>query len=516
MRVPESARRSSGSSSSDGPSQLLTREIVDFTRSASRQYHRAHTSARDVFVDVYSNALALGVVLMIAVSFVLTLRDELAGRSLGDTDLVAARWQVVPADVVWLVLTCLALVGIMSLARRLGPVTVTRAEGAWWLPLPIGRGRMVLPAFRRRLMASGGIAFLAYVPFSVLTSPDRSPTVHASSALVFGVGAVLAVAGAAILQLRPSASPTPRTWIVLGLVPVALLPFLTATAWPLVLVLITAAVLLAQVIPRVGDVPGVELQRGGAVSGHAAASIFFVDTNELRRALTSPPRHSASRRGRRYYARPTHSAVAALVRADVVAFLRLQPLPIAALTWWGICLGLALLTPALPVVVVLGVVLVAGCSVSAGTGTVARRIAVVAELDTLLPISPFLVRCSRILMPALAMVLWMGALVAVLVGLGAGPASLVLLGVIAGPGMGAGAVRAATRPPTDWSTPPVETPFGPVPQGQAASLLSGTDITVVAMIPILLALYLGAVHPWLLIAQVIASAVAVLVQASAR
>ncbi len=516
MQVPDSTRPSSVTS--DAASQVPGQDVVAFTRAASRRYNRARTSAGDLFVDLYSNALALGIVLMIAVSFILALRDELAARSLGDTDLVAARWQVLPDDVVWLVLTYLALLGITSMARRLGPVTVNRAEGAWWLPLPIGRGRMVLPSFRVRLLASGGAAFLAYLPFSVLTSPDRSPWEHASSAMTFGVGAVLAVAGAAILQLRPLASRGQRTLIILGLVPVALLSCLEAVPWPLVLVLIAAAGLLSFVIPRVGDVPGVELQRGGAVSGHAAASIFFVDTNELRRALTSPPRHSANRRGQRFYARPTRSAVAALVRADVVAFLRLQPLPIAALIWWGVCLGLALLTPALPVVVVLVVVLVAGCSVSAGTGTVARRTAVVPELDTLLPVSPVPVRCSRMLMPAVAMTAWMGALIAVFVGLGAGPASLVLLGVIAGPGMGAGAVRAATRPPTDWSAPPVETPFGPVPQGQTASLLSGTDITIVAMIPVLLALYLGAVHPWLLLAQCVASAgavaVAVTVQAS--
>ncbi|BBE21361.1 hypothetical protein MN0502_02440 [Arthrobacter sp. MN05-02] len=47
-----------------------------------------------------------------------------------------------------------------------------------------------------------------------------------------------------------------------------------------------------------------------------------------------------------------------------------------------------------------------------------------------------------------------------------------------------------------------------------SSLLHGTDMTVLAMIPVLLALYLGTVTPWLILAQSIASIVAVIAQAT--
>jgi hypothetical protein len=40
------------------------------------------------------------------------------------------------------------------------------------------------------------------------------------------------------------------------------------------------------------------------------------------------------------------------------------------------------------------------------------------------------------------------------------------------------------------------------------------DMTILAMVPVLLALYLGAVHPWLILAQIIASTTAIIVQAS--
>lgn len=491
-----------------------SRAVVDFTRARTRQYNRARSSVRDLFIDVYSNALAAVCVLMMAGSLIVALRDELTDRNRGEAGLAAATWHVLPAEVLWVVLTYLALVGIALIARRVGPVTVSRAQAAWWLPLPVDRRPMVLPAFRGRLVLVGVVASAAYVPFSVLTALDRSPWAHAGSAVTFGAGALLAVAGAAILRLAPGSARVFRAAVLVGLLPVAVLPFLAPSAWSLVVVLTVAGIVLAYLLPRLGDVPGAELQRGGAVSGHAAASIFLIDVNELRRALAAEPRPGTSRRGARFYAKPTRRAVTAVVRADIVAFLRLQPAPVGPLMWLGISVAAALITPTLPVLLQLGVILVAGCATAAGTGTVARRTAVLPELDALLPISLVLARCSRMLMPALSLALWMSALTGALVAVSSGPSSLILLGAIAGAGMGAGAVRAATRPHTDWTTPPVETPFGSVPRDQVSFLLRGVDMTVLSMAPILLAFYLGTVHPWLILAQTIASATAITVQAS--
>ncbi|WP_457963948.1 DUF6297 family protein [Arthrobacter sp. D1-29] len=355
---------------SDGDTSRLVREVVRFTRTRTRRYNRARSSLRDIFVDVYSYALAGGCVLMLAGSLIVALRNEIAGLSLGALSLTAARWQVLPAEFLWMFLTYLALVAIALTARRLGPVTVSRAEGAWWLLLPIDRRLMVLPSFRSRLVASGAAASVAYMPFSLLTAIDRSAWAHAGSAATFGLGAVLAVASAAILQRTPTSSGAQWVAIFAGFIPVAVLPFLAPATWPLVLALVAAVALVAHVLPRLGDVRGVELLRGGAVSGHAAASIFFVDVNELRRALTSEPRPGISRRGSRFYGRPTRWPFAAVVRADIVAFLRLQPAPTVPLLALGICVSVALITPALPVLLQLGVILVAGCLTTAGTGTV--------------------------------------------------------------------------------------------------------------------------------------------------
>ena len=499
---------------SDEEAVRLAQDLVDFTRSMTRRYNRARSSIREIFVDAYSWALAGGCVLMLAASLVVALRNEIAGRSLGAVSLAAARWQVLPAEFLWMFLTYLALVGIALTARRLGPVTVSRAEGAWWLPLPVDRRPMVVPSFRSRLVASGAAASVAYVPFSILTAIDRTAWGHAGSAATFGIGAVLAVASAAILQRTPTSSKAHQVAVFAGFIPVAVLPFLAPAVWPLVLVLVAAVALVAYVLPRVSDVGGVELLRGGAVSGHAAASFFFIDVNELRRALSAEPRPVLSMRGSRFYGRPTRCASTAMVRADIVAFLRLQPAPTVPLLWLGICVSVTVITPALPVLLQLGVILIAGCLTTSGTGTVARRTAVIIGIDSLLPVSPALVQCSRMLMPALHMAVWMAVLTAAFVALGPTPPSLILLGVIAGAGMGAGAVRAATRPAPDWTRPPVDTPFGPVPRDQMSSLLRGTDVTVLVMVPVLLALFLGSVHLWLLLAQVVLTAGAVIAQTS--
>ncbi|WP_285245876.1 DUF6297 family protein [Pseudarthrobacter sp. fls2-241-R2A-127] len=413
-------------------------------------------------------------------------------------------------------LTYLALVGIAVTARRVGPVAVGRAEGAWWLPLPIDRRPMVMPSFCFRLAASGAAASVAYIPFSLLTAIDRSAWAHAGSAATFGLGAVLAVASAAIMQRTPTLSRAHQVAVFAGFIPVAVLPFLASAVWPLAVALIAAAALVAYVFPRLGDVSGVELLRGGAVSGHAVASIFFFDVNELRRALTFEHRRGISRRGSRFYLRPTRRAFAAVVRADIVAFLRLQPAPTVPLLWLGICVSVAVITPALPVLIQLSVVLLAGCLTTSGTGSVARRTAIVTGLDSLLPVSPAMLRYSRLLMPALYMAAWMGVLTTTFVALGSTPPTLILLGVLAGAGMGAGAIRAARRPAPDWTRPPVDTPFGPVPRDQMSALLRGTDVTVLAMMPVLLALYLGSVNPWLVLAQGVVTAGAVIAQARPR
>ena len=141
----------------------------------------------------------------------------------------------------------------------------------------------------------------------------------------------------------------------------------------------------------------------------------------------------------------------------------------------------------------------------------ARRTAIMPGLDMLLPLSVSVVRFSRMALPAAALALWTAVLCAVLVLLGAGSPALIALGALAGVGFGASAVRGAYRVQPDWSLPPKDTPFGPMPNAQAGSMLRGFDTTLLALVPLLLGLFLGYVPGVLLLGQAGFSAVCVLV-----
>jgi hypothetical protein len=238
--------------------------------------------------------------------------------------------------------------------------------------------------------------------------------------------------------------------------------------------------------------------------------LYFLDANEFLRAMAGAPRPGVTGRASGFYTRPTGSAPQALVTADVVAFLRLGPPVTAALAWLVVCLIVLLVDPGLPAPVQLAAVVLAVCATASGMGAVARRTALVPELDALLPLAPTLIRASRMFMPALTLTLWMAALTGLLVFMEVGGPALILLGALSGAGMGAGVIRGAGRPAADWSAPLVETPFGAVPSAQVASLVRGIDVTLLAITPLIFALYFGSLHPGLFLLQVLISASAVL------
>ncbi|WP_285319346.1 DUF6297 family protein [Pseudarthrobacter sp. lyk4-40-TYG-27] len=486
-------------------SRSLAWEIVRSTRRSSRRYNRSRTSVADLFADLYSYALALGCALTVAVSFVIGLRIEIGDRGPAGRGVISPEWLVLPGPVLWTLLTYAALAGITTLARRLGPISVRGPEGNWWLPLPVDRRPMVLPAFLRRCVLTCAGAFAAFLPFSFLTSLGRTAPQHLLASATFGAVSVLAVALAALQQLEIINHRFTRSASAVVLLPCAVLPSLTWSPWPLILAALSAIVLISVIAPRAGHVRGAELIRGGAVAGHASASIFFMDTNEMFRVFRGNRHAVETGRAARFYARPARGPVGALFRADIVAFIRLHPSMAAPVFCLGACISVLLVDAGLPAPLQLAVITLAGCATASSVGTVPRRTALVPELDALLPVAPALVRANRTLMPALAMSLWMVCLSGILVMLGPVEPALVLMGALSGVAMGAGAVRSATRPAPDWSVPPVETPFGPVPQSQFSSLLRGLDVTILALGPLLLALYFGAVNPFLIILQAIIS-----------
>lgn len=494
-----------------GTGSTLSRDIVAFTRRNSRSYNRARTSFGEVFADIYTSVLAFGCLAAIAVSFVLALRDEVAGQDPTQGGLLPGNSFQLPSSVLWALLTYAALTGILTVSRRLGPIAVTGAQGTWWLPLPLDRTPMVRPTFLRRVIWVGVGSVLGYFAFSLVTALNLSATGHALAAGTFGAASVGVLGIAAMLQLSVRNPRSLRALSALVLVPLALLPGFAPDPWAFALALLAAVGMVVVVFRRAGQVRGSELIRGGAVSGHAGASVFFLDTNELMRSLAGEPRPMAANRAAALYAMPARSPHLGLVKADVAAFLRLQPPLTVPALWLVACLALMLADVGLSVPVQLAFVVVAGCVVASGMGTVARRTALLPELDAMLPLSPAQVRASRMLMPAVALGLWMTVLSGAVVLLGRGGLPLILVGALAGVGMGAGTVRGASRPAADWTVPPVDTPFGPVPRTQLSALLRGLDVTIAAMLPLLLALYIGQATTVILLMQAVVTGVVILV-----
>lgn len=469
----------------------LASDIVRFTRQSARRYKRSRISWGTRFVDAYSWGLGIGVSLTIAASFVLALRNEIAERTSTQNSIIRAQWVVLPESLLWTSITLAALLVISNLARKLGPMSVNGAESTWWLTLPVDRRPMVLPPFIRRAALTAAGSTIIYLPFSMVTAVDRAPGEHVLAALTFGAAGSIAVTLAAFQQLALLGPRLGKTIAMGGVLACSVLPAFSSSPWPTALATVAAVGLLAVVVPRAGQVRGDELVRGGAVAGHAGASLFMMDSNEVLRALGGNRKRIDGGRAARFYARPTRGPLRALIRADAVAFLRLNPPVTPPVLWLTACIAILLVKGGLPEFAQLTVIVIAGCATASGLGGVARKTALVPELDAMLPLHPALVRTSRTLMPCVAMSVWMAVLCSLLVLLGAANPALIGVGALAGVGMGAGTLRAATRTPPDWTAPPVETPFGPVPRAQLGSLMRGLDVTVLAMVPMLLALYLG-------------------------
>ncbi|UPO76395.1 DUF6297 family protein [Arthrobacter sp. Helios] len=493
--------------------------LVQYTRQASRAFSRGRTRFRDAFVDVYTAVLALGTIAALAEGLVLALREQVAqawNAGSGRT-LVAPPSFALPDGAAVTVLVFAALVTVMTVARKFGPASVSGPEGYWWLSLPLDRRPMVAGRLVRRLLLVWAGASVAYLPLGFISDVGASVWGQFLSAGTFGVAAAAAVLLAALRQAKPERSGSGaggRAGLGPGLLVLALLSLtplrVTAGSWALAVTALSVTAALGLLVnARLDRIPGRELIRGGAVSGHAGAAVFLMDPNERGRSL-STDHGVASARAARWYARGGRTPFGALLRADAIAFVRTPGLWVRPVVLLVLCLVLLLTGGAQPILVQLALIAVMVCAAVPALGAVARRTAITPGLDMLLPLSPATVRLSRMVMPAAALALWFAVFCAALVLLGVGSPALIALGALAAVGFGASAVRGAYRVQPDWTIPPTDTVFGPAPSAQAGSMIRGLDTTLLALVPLLLGLFLGYVPGVLLLAQAGFSAVCVL------
>ena len=153
---------------------------------------------------------------------------------------------------------------------------------------------MVASRLVRRLLLVWAGASVAYLPFGFVLDLETSVSGQLLAAGTFGVAAVCAVLFAALRQAGPvpgSAAERGRGMLP-GLLVLALLSLVTvrvaAGSWALALGGLSVAGALGLVVfARLDRIPGRELVRGGAVSGHAGAAVYLMDLNEVGRALSA-------------------------------------------------------------------------------------------------------------------------------------------------------------------------------------------------------------------------------------
>ncbi|GAA4430003.1 hypothetical protein GCM10023169_32890 [Georgenia halophila] len=477
------------------------RDVRRWTRRRTRL--RDPASPSDLLYDLYSGMLAVA----ISASMVLAASDRIG------TDLATGPSTVgsgLGLHVTWLavlaVLACIA--AVTGLAARLGPVALSPAQTAWWLPLPVDRRGLLRPAAVLWPLAAAALGTILGTAVSLIVSAPLVSGAAAGAGLttscVLAVG-LTQVSPVAHRRARLTADVALAALPVLTLVLVVLDPpvpampdtAMTATA---VLVMVLAAALGIALDRRLGSLADSGLHERGAVAGEALGAAMSADTRALGRALsaaTSPPERARTARMRWLRAVPRRLAPqAAVVTSDALLLLRsrrhLVQLVVAA------CLPALALSVAQPVPFVTLILLVVGAYTAALAVTEgARRAENAPMLDALLPLGAQQVRLLRLLVPSMAHAGWSVVVFAVLAWRYTGPEWLVL-GMVAAPVWAAGAVRAAYREPPDFSGGLIHTPMGAVPPGAAAAFSKGPDIAILFSAPSLVAVLIGTVSPVLI------------------
>jgi len=491
------------------------RDIRRYTSQAANA--RGGASLGSLLASVYYAVITLGIAIGLALGFAQAMRVSLPA----EPD-VAEPTSLSLATLV--VVIIVALVGMLvSLAGRLGPVGAGGAEAAWWLPLPVGRRGLLRPAARRLPMIAALVAaiLVGLLDAGLLgDSALRVAHVVLTSALV-GAGIVLLAALAQSAGVSRSATALVGD-LLLAAAPVAAV-ILALTDWSLDEVpalpwygAALAAVLLVGVAllvdRRLGDIPTRSLRESGSVATQAVGAAVSLDSRELGRALTD----GAASTTRRFVSRlrTARGAASALVTADLVVLRRSVrhsvQLVVAALV--------PILVSSVPELAssggVLLALLVAGYVAMSATGEGARRAQMAPILDRLLPLEARTVRRLRMVVPALAMLVWsvvaFGA-----VGRWTGDlAGWIVLGVVSTPVWAAAAVRSSYRPAPDWGGPLVSTPMGALPTGVGAVLARGPDVVVLGLLPVWIAVLLRDVNSTMIGIQVALSFIAVAVGSS--
>lgn len=102
--------------------------------------------------DAYIGRLAAGIVFGYAAGLALAFFENLRGGP--GSGVVRANVGVVPGQSAASALVMLGMLGALLLISKLGPTAVDRAQGFWWLSLPVARSGFLARLLRQRLVGT--------------------------------------------------------------------------------------------------------------------------------------------------------------------------------------------------------------------------------------------------------------------------------------------------------------------------------------------------------------------------
>ncbi|WP_433125508.1 DUF6297 family protein [Micromonospora sp. CA-240977] len=425
-------------------------------------------------------------------------------------------------------LLAVALLGYafaLTLAARFGPVTATPATLAWWLAGPVDRRLLLLPsaALVLSVAAVAGASHGVFV-VNVVGAEDQT-----AAAAVVGAGAAAAVLTGALAMViqtvtDASAMVLERVAVILGVAAAVLtlvrtpVPAVPAWAgpwgWPqaavdgrggpwLLWAALAALVVAAVAVWRLDRLPLRRLAAGSTLGAIAGAGLVTVDPGIAARAAEERRWATRSVRGGGL---PSITGPRAVVGHDLTVARRspehlliagaalLIPTLLGVLTGWGVALAAGWLA--------------SGLAAVAPYTANARRDRDMPALRRLLNLPGATLVGARSVLPMFVAVAWGVGAAALLAARTPGTNDLawIALGAAAGPGLAAGALRAARRGAVRHELPPIVTPMGILPTGPLHWAATGYDIAILFTVPALAALITGAPAPMIL-PQVLVSVV---------
>ena len=282
--------------------------------------------------------------------------------------------------------------------------------------------------------------------------------------------------------------------------------------WPLLAVALALG-LLVLVYVSLERISTAALKKSAAAGAYAASSLLSMDATELSRSLsTGPATGNSLVRLPMVFKRGTvlTRSVKTLISTHATMALRSPAVLLRVLVLAAIPASLASVEFLGNAILIAVAVYLCAYFTATALGATARFSAGNPAVDMLTPLPAKTVRRVHYVVPAVATTLWAPICFGLLLALGVGSPALLVLAILAGPGLGAVTLRAAFRPTPDWNMPAVASPTGPIPTGAIKAFLIGPDLTLIVMLPVLICLISGGVPAVAITAQLTVTVLAFL------